>query len=269
MGDTETALTGRSALVTGGASGIGAACVRRLAADGAAVTVADLNAAAGEELVAQLLAGGHRARFIRTDVTDERSCEQAVLTACGNGGLHIVVAAAGISHGTYLTRRDRPNPKTQLLEVDPDDWHRVMAANVDGVLFTVRTAARRMMTDSTEGSIVTIASMNAQRTSVGTGPYSVSKAAAWMLTKSFAVELAPHRIRVNAVSPGFIETPMTASLFTDGNGARERALAATPLGRLGRPEDIAAAVRFLAGDDAAFLTGSVLYADGGYLADVR
>jgi NAD(P)-dependent dehydrogenase (short-subunit alcohol dehydrogenase family) len=111
--------------------------------------------------------------------------------------------------------------------------------------------------------------MNSHRTSVGTGPYSVSKAAAWMLTKSLAVELAPHRVRVNAVGPGFVETPMTARLFTPGSGARERALAGTPLGRLGRPEDIANAVRYLASDDAAFVTGTILYADGGYLADVR
>jgi NAD(P)-dependent dehydrogenase (short-subunit alcohol dehydrogenase family) len=264
------ALSGRAALVTGGASGIGAACVRRLAAEGAAVTVADLDEAAGRALVDDLAAAGIDAHFVRTDVTDDAACSAAIDAAAHRQGrLAITVAAAGISHGTYLTEPDAPNPKTGLLDVTADDWRRVMAVNVDGVLHTARAAARRMMSDGTKGSIITIASMNSQRTSVGTGPYSVSKAAAWMLTKSLAVELAPHGIRVNAVGPGFVETPMTARLFTPGSGARERALAGTPLGRLGQPEDIAAAVRFLAGDDAAFITGAILYADGGYLADVR
>ena len=264
------ALTGRSALVTGGASGIGAACVRRLAADGAAVTIADLNEASGAALAADLSASGHDAQFVTTDVTDSQACTTAVREAVRQfGPLDIAVAAAGISHGGYLIDPDAPNPKSGLLDVSADDWRRVMTTNVDGVLHIARAAARRMIADHTRGSIVTIASMNSQRTSTGTGPYSVSKAAAWMLTKSLAVELAPHGIRVNAVGPGFVETPMTARLFIEGNGARERALAATPLGRLGRPDDIAAAVRYLAGDDAAFVTGTILYADGGYLADVR
>jgi 3-oxoacyl-[acyl-carrier protein] reductase len=264
------ALTGRTALVTGGASGIGAACVRRLAADGAAVTIADLNDAGGAALAAELAASGHDAQFVAADVTDAEARTAAVHEAARQRGrLDITVAAAGISHGGYLTEPDAPNPKTDLLDVTADDWRRVMTANLDGVLHIAQAAARRMIADGTPGSIVTIASMNSRRTSAGTGPYSVSKAAAWMLTKSLAVELAPHGIRVNAVGPGFVETPMTARLFTEGNGARERALAATPLGRLGRPEDIAAAVRYLAGNDAAFVTGAILYADGGYLADVR
>jgi 3-oxoacyl-[acyl-carrier protein] reductase len=263
-------VAGKVALVTGAASGIGAGCAHRLGTEGARVVLADLPTGAGEQTAARLRDDGVECRFMATDVRDPAACEAAV-SACVEtyGGLDVVVAAAGISHGSYLTDDGSPNPRTPLVEVDPEDWHRVLAVNLDGVMHIDQAAARWMLAAGVRGSIVNVASMNAVRTSPGTGPYSVSKAAAWMLTKSYAVELAGAGIRVNAVGPGFVETPMTDRLFRIDPKYRERMMAATPLGRMGRPADIAAAVLYLAGDEAEFVTGTLLVVDGGFMAAER
>jgi NAD(P)-dependent dehydrogenase (short-subunit alcohol dehydrogenase family) len=147
-----------------------------------------------------------------------------------------------------------------------------MDVNLHGLLYTDQAVARQLLRQArqtgTRGSIVNIASMNAQRASVSTGPYSVSKAGAWMLTKTLALELAPAGIRVNAVGPGFIDTPMNEGLLADP-AALDRVLTATPLGRLGEPSEVAAAVVYLASDEAAFVTGTMLYTDGGFIAATR
>jgi NAD(P)-dependent dehydrogenase (short-subunit alcohol dehydrogenase family) len=266
MGDR---LAGRSVLVTGGGSGIGAACARRLAAEGARVVVSDINAA-GELVATGIRDGGGEAAFVQADVSTPEQCHALVDAAVAAfGGLDVLVAAAGISHGGYLTDPGSRQPRTPLVDVTPEDWQRVLAVNLDGIMFTNQAVARHMLATGVRGAIVNITSMNSQRTSIGTGTYSVSKAAAWMLTKSYAVELASAGIRVNAVAPGFIQTPMTERLFLGDPSYLDRMVDSTPLGRLGQPDDIAGAVLYLASDDAAFVTGTMLFADGGYLAAER
>jgi NAD(P)-dependent dehydrogenase (short-subunit alcohol dehydrogenase family) len=266
MGDR---VAGRTVLVTGGGSGIGAACAVRLAAEGAPVVVGDINPA-GEQVAARIRVAGGQATFVQVDVSDPEQCQSLVETAIGQlGRIDVLVAAAGISHSGYLTDPGSQQPRPLLVDVTPSDWQQVMAVNLDGIMFTNQAVARHMLAAGIRGAIVNITSMNSQRTSIGTGTYSVSKAAAWMLTKSYAVELAAAGIRVNAVAPGFIETPMTERLFLGDASYRKRMVDATPLARIGQPDDIAGAVLYLASDDAAFVTGTLLFADGGYLAAER
>jgi NAD(P)-dependent dehydrogenase (short-subunit alcohol dehydrogenase family) len=269
-------MAGRSVVVTGGASGIGAACALRMAQEGAAsVVVGDLDDARGDQVVAALRAAGAAAGFVRTDVTDAGACRALVdAGAATTGRVDVLVAAAGISHGQYRSGAESPSgygadrSRAHLVDVDPADWHRVLDVNLHGLFHVLQATARRMLADGTAGSIVTVTSMKSQRASVATGPYSVSKAAAWMLTKTLALELAAHGIRVNAVGPGFIDTPMNTALKGDP-AAVQRVVEATPLGRLGSPEEVASAVLYLAGDESAYLTGSALYPDGGFLAATR
>jgi len=141
-------------------------------------------------------------------------------------------------------------------------WERVINVNLTGVMLTNRFIARLMVDNGWKGSIVNIASGAAKIPIAGAGDYCVSKAGVWMLTKVLALELAGHGIRVNAIGPGFIETPMTASMRADEERLR-RLVAGTPLGRLGTPEDIANAALFLASDEASFFTGEIIFPDGG------
>ncbi len=226
------------AVVTGGASGIGAACVERLTADGLRCVVADLR---GEPPV---------------DVADERSCARlAELVADQHGRVDVLVLAAGIV-------LDGPAP---LVDSPLTDWHRVLDVNLTGALLPVR-ALVPLMRDG--GSIVVITSGEFQHATVGNGAYCVAKAGAWMLTKTLALELAPRRIRVNAVAPGFIDTPMTAP-FLSVAGRREKLAERTPLGRVGSADDVAGAVAYLCGPDAGFVTGTTLWVDGGIATNER
>lgn len=265
---------GKTALVTGGSSGLGAACARRLAGEGAAgIVIGDLDRAGGERLAAELTAAGCPAWFVETDVSSRDDCQALTDTAvqrCGH--VDVLVAAAGISHGGYLEEAEGSygagRSRAPLVDVDPADWHRVMDVNLHGLMYTNQAVARHLLATGARGAIVNITSMNAHRASVLTAPYSVSKAAAWMLTKSLALELAPHGIRVNAVGPGFINTPMNTGLLGDDE-ALDRVLSATPLGRIGAPEDVANAALYLASDEAGFVTGVALCPDGGFIAATR
>jgi NAD(P)-dependent dehydrogenase (short-subunit alcohol dehydrogenase family) len=226
------------AVVTGGASGIGAACVERLSADGFVCVVADVRA---EPPV---------------DVADEASCRAfADAVARQHGRVDALVLAAGIV-------LDGPAP---LLDAPLATWHRVLDVNLTGVLLTAR-ALVPLMPDG--GSIVVITSGEFQHATVGNGAYCVAKAGAWMLTKTLALELAPRRIRVNAVAPGFIDTPMTAP-FLSVAGRRDKLAERTPLGRVGSAADVAAAVSYLCGPDAGFVTGTTLWVDGGIATNER
>ena len=253
-------LADKIALITGGGSGIGRACALRFAREGARVCVADLNLAAATETARQVDPDGKTAIALQVDTTDE-AANDAMVERCVEtfGAVDILVAAAGIA--SPVRPGDGPTQPHTVLTVPTEQFRKVMEINLYGVLFSDRAVARWMVANGRGGSIVNLGSIMSKMPSPG-GAYSVSKAGVWMLTKALAQELAPHGIRVNAIGPGFIETPMTAPLRA--NEARTRwAMAMTPMGRFGTPEEIASTALFLASDEAAFFTGELLHPSGG------
>lgn len=259
---------GRVAIVTGGSSGIGRACSKRLAAEGARVLIADIDAERGAETVAALAADGAEARFVATDTSRAEANEamvQAALDAWGQ--VDVLVAAAGVSSATYVSGRPDASPdikdeNSAILNKDPEDWKRVLDVNLTGVMLSNRAFARAAIASERPASIVNIASVAAKVPLPGAADYCVSKAGVWMLTKVLALELVEAGIRVNAVGPGFIDTPMTARMQDDPEDW-ELIQTMTPMGRLGTPEEIAATTAFLGSDEASFTTGQILFPSGG------
>lgn len=239
--------------MVGGANGIGRAIVRALAARGDDVVVADLDESAGVELVEELRSAGRSARFSALDVTDVDRVRAVVAAADAESPLETFVASAGVAFA-------RP-----IEDVEPAEYDHLMAVNVRGVFFVLQ-AAVRVLGARGHGSIVTVCSTSGFTAS--TGPmtaYDASKGAVRLLTQAAAREVAARGVRVNAVAPGTVETDLTLGLSSSDELA---ALGASrvPLGRLGLPEEIAAAVAFLSSDDASYVTGHVLVVDGGWLA---
>jgi NAD(P)-dependent dehydrogenase (short-subunit alcohol dehydrogenase family) len=255
-------LDGRVAIITGGGSGIGRACALRFAAEGARVCPADLRLQAAAETVRLVEASGGVAHALQVDTTDEQSTK-AMVDSCVNafGAVDVLVAAAGIltPHPEQTERHDSYSP----MEITAEDFRRVLDVNFWGVMHSDRAAARWMLDHGRPGSIVNLASTAAKlpQTHAG-GAYSVSKSAVWMWTKVLALELGPARIRVNAIGPGLIETPMTAGLFEDEDWIKWR-VSITPLGRPGRAEEVAATALFLASDESSYFTGELLHPAGG------
>jgi glucose 1-dehydrogenase len=245
-------LKDKVAIVTGGARGIGLAIARRYAAEGARVTIADVDTA-GAAAAGAL----NNARFIATDVGDARAAENVVAETCRTfGDLDIVVNNAGIIHGA------------DFLELKESDFDRVLRVNLKGAFLVGQVAARRMVAQvkagKPPGSIINMSSINAEVAIANHTPYCVSKGGIDQLTKVMALALAPHGIRVNAIGPGSIMTDILKAVATDRD-AKRAILARTPLGRIGGPDEIAAIAVFLASDDASYITGQTIYADGGRL----
>jgi 3-oxoacyl-[acyl-carrier protein] reductase len=246
-------LTGRTALVTGAAGGIGRATAVLLAAAGADVHCADLDEKGARQTADHIAATGGSAHAHALDVADRTKVAATVAAAVRAGGhLDVMANIAGIMHSS------------PVLETDDDDLDRVLAVNFKGVLYGCQEAARAMIAQGTGGSIVTMASGAIDTGGPGLLCYGVSKAAVVQLTRTLATEVGRHGIRVNAIAPGWVRTPMT-----ERNGDEERRLAEepmvrrTPLGRVGEPEDIAHAVLHLASDAATFTTGQILRPNGG------
>jgi len=246
-------LSGRSALITGGASGIGRATVQRFLAEGARVAVTDIQDAAGEELVAEATAAGGEAIFVHHDVADEQSWIEALeRVEQAFGGLDILFNNAGI--GDVL-----PLEETSL-----EQYRKTTAVTQDSVFLGMRLAAP-LLRRSEHASVINNSSIFGASGGFGASPgYHAAKGAVRLMTKSAALGWARDGIRVNSIHPGFVDTPILAPVV--GTPAEQAMLDMTPMGRLGKPEEIAAAVAFLASDDASFMTGSELYADGGFMA---
>ena len=261
---------GKVALVTGGASGMGAEASLRLAREGAAVAVVGLaDDPRGAEVVAEIQDAGGQAIYVGADVSREAECDAAAQAAVDAfGRIDLCLAAAGILHAQYVSGEvsdDDPSPRNRdghIINKPIEFWEKVLSVNLTGVMLTNRAVARRMIDQGDGGAIVNISSGAAKIPMVGSADYSVSKAGVWMLTRVLALELAPHSIRVNTVAPGVIDTPMALGLSQneERRAAFERFV---PLGRLGEAEDIAEASLFLLSDHASYITGQILHPDGG------
>ncbi len=242
-------LDGSVALVTGGSRGIGAAICRRLAADGASVVVNYAgNESAAQAIVDEINSAGGRAIAIQADVSDTTACTDLVHRVAQEfGSLDIVVNNAGIARDGLLMR------------MSDADWSAVIDTNLTGV-FAITRAAAKIMIKQRSGAIVNVTSVIGLVGNAGQGNYAAAKAGVIGLTKSAAKELSSRNVRVNAVAPGFIETDMTAEL---SDKVRESAQSEIALKRFGSPQDVAAAVAFLASSDASYITGQTLAVDGG------
>ena len=264
----DSKLKGRVAVITGGASGLGRATAERFAAEGADLVLADLNARAGEEAAAAISAdSGRQVAFFELDVTDEEKTEALMRHAVDAfGRLDVALAAAGVSSAGYISGQVTvriDDPETNYLINKPAaDWRRVLDINLTGVMLTARAAAQAMIGLGSPGSIINIASVAGRVPLAGAAEYSVSKAGVIMLTQVLGRELADHGIRVNAIGPGFIETPMTAGIRQDPEGL-EMVMAMTPMQRFGQPSEVASTALFLASDESSYFTGQTLFPGGG------
>ncbi|WP_066273417.1 SDR family NAD(P)-dependent oxidoreductase [Hydrogenophaga palleronii] len=251
------------AVISGGASGLGKAAARLLAAQGAAVVIADLNEAAGHDVVAEIAGQGGRAEFIRLDVTQEQDWVQAYEGVLArHQHVDVAVHAAGI-----FIAQSFPS------ETDYELWRKVMSVNVDGVFLGTKHAVAAMQRCATPaGSIINLASIMGLVAMPGRAAYAASKGAVRLYTKSVALSCAERQlpIRANAICPGFIHTEMLDSAARTLFDSYEEGVAhysnLQPVGRLGTPEDIARAILYLASDESGFMTGSDLVIDGGYTA---
>lgn len=245
MARVETGLSGKVALVTGGTRGIGLATVRRLAQAGATVVLTGRDEVVAKEVAASV---GGPVTGQQLDITDAHGVATLVKgVAKEHGRLDIVVANAGIMEGAPLGM------------IREDAVQRMLTTNIAGTIHTVQAGGRAMMR-AKSGSIIVVASIVGERGAAGQSVYSASKAAVANLALSAAKELGGFGIRVNAVAPGVIDTDLTAEL---SGKVRTEAVHNTPLGRLGSADDVAGAIRFLAGEEAAFITGQILGVDGG------
>ena len=240
---------GKVALVTGGSRGIGRACAVAFARRGASVVLSYAsNEGAAQEAVRLCLAEGARAKAIRLDVADTAACAEAVEAVVAElGRLDVLVNNAGVAIDGLVMR------------VKDEDWGRQLDTNLRGAFALIRAASRPMMKQK-GGAIVNLTSVVGEMGNAGQAAYAATKAALIGLTKSVARELASRNVRVNAVSPGYIDTDMTASL---PEAAKQKMSEMIPLGRLGSAEDVAAAVAWLCSDQASYVTGEVLRVNGG------
>jgi NAD(P)-dependent dehydrogenase (short-subunit alcohol dehydrogenase family) len=238
-------------VVTGGASGIGRAISRRLAARGAAIAIVDLNRDAARDTATSIEADGGSAIALVLDVTDRSAIDRAVDEVQGRlGAPTILVNSAGVASFDAF------------LEIAPEDWNRLLLVNLTGT-FQCCQAFLPAMIDEGWGRIVNISSSSVHSGVPRMSHYVAAKSGVVGLTKSLALEFAPAGITVNTIAPGFIDTPMSRASASRRRVTEEQALAGTPVGRRGQPEDVAAACEFLVSDEAGYITGQIIGVNGG------
>lgn len=243
-------LAGKVALITGGGSGIGRGVAHRFAEEGADVAVADLNVEGAQAVAREVEHFEHRSVALAADVTQKADCERIVRETVEQlGKIDILMANAGIG---------RFGP---FLEYSEEDWNAVIDTNLTGVFFSCQAAARRMVKQGNGGRLICTASLAAYRPGPMMPAYYAAKAGVKMLTEAMAVELAAHKITVNSIGPGLIDTPLTAPLMQAVPA--ERRSQSIPLGRVGEPKDVANVALFLASEDADYITGDYILVDGG------
>jgi NAD(P)-dependent dehydrogenase (short-subunit alcohol dehydrogenase family) len=252
-------LAGKVAIVTGAAQGIGQACAVRLAREGAKVALCDVNAAAGERAAQAIRASGAEAVAVAGDVAKPADVDNvAAATLQAFGRIDVLVNNAGVVD-------DAP-----FLDLSIEEFDRVIGINLRGAFLMGQAVARRMVEQverndgAAPGAIVNMSSINERFALPDHVAYSISKGGISQLTKAMAIALAPRGIRVNAVGPGTIDTPLLTGVIKD-EGFRAKVLSRTPIGRFGRPEEVAAVVAWLASDEASYVTGTTIFADGGRL----
>lgn len=251
-------LAGKTAVITGGGSGIGAACAARLAAEGAAVAVVDRHADAAGPVAAAITGDGGRAAAFGCDVTrDEDIARMAAQCAAELGEPRLLVNSAGIAPS-----------EGGVIDCPPEQWDAVMAVNLRGTYLTAHHVLPRIIAAG-GGAVVNLSSVFGFRGLPGECAYAASKAAIVNLTRQMSLDQAGHGVRVNCVCPSDCDTPMIDALVAkeaDPAAAKAKLAEAIPLGRLGRAEEVASAVAFLCSDEASFITGVALPVDGGFLA---
>lgn len=250
-------LEGKSAIVTGGAGGIGRAIAERFLREGVRVIIADVDGTKGED-AAETFSKLGKVRFIKADISNRLDVHNMVAGALESlGDIDILVNSAGVVH------------KADFIDLKEEDFDRVLRINLKGPFLAAQAVARYMIEKvnkgGSPGTIINMSSVQDVLAMPDQPVYAASKGGIHQLTKSMALSLAPYGIRVNAIGPGSIATDMLTATANDDD-ARERLLSRTPLRRIGEPEEIASIATFLASDDASYITGQTIYADGGRLA---
>jgi glucose 1-dehydrogenase len=248
-------LAGRVIVITGGGQGIGAACAERLAAEGAAVALWDVNQAPAQALAQRLRESGGRAEAMPCNVARKADVDAAVAaTVLAFGRIDGLVNNAGIFRAA------------DFLEVTEEDWDAVMDVNLKGAFLAGQAVARQMVAQGGGGAIVNMSSVNGSMAIASIASYNASKGGINQLTRAMALALADHGIRVNAAAPGTIATELAREAVLTSEEARLRILGRTPMKRLGEPEEVADVVAFLLSDAARYMTGEIVHVDGGRMA---
>ncbi len=244
-------LENKVAVITGAAQGIGLACATRFIQEGAKVVLADINHEKGEAAAASLKEAGGEASFTACDVGDKTQVERLIDGAVArHGGLDVLISNAAILH------------VADVLELEEADFDRVLRVNLKGFFLCGQAAARQMVKQERGGAIINMSSIQAVITNPNLLSYAVCKGGVRQLTVAMALALADKNVRVNAIAPGSISTDMVRQLMVD-DATRRTILSRTPMGRLGAPEEIASVAVFLASDEASYITGETITADGG------